>query len=79
MLVSVSAIIAFISTSVVLVVVGRVLFQVLFDSHKKQLHCSESVVAMFCNVLLVFPRSGFLYFMGLSTSRVSSSSSFSAG
>jgi hypothetical protein len=38
----------------------------------EQLHCLESVVAMFYNVLFyVFPRSGFVICVASSTSRVS--------
>jgi hypothetical protein len=60
------------SMSVVLVVVWFVLFLLPFDFLMEQSYCSDLVV-MFHTVYFYVSRSGFLYFMGLSTFRVSTS------
>jgi hypothetical protein len=59
--------------SVVLNVVRFVLFLLPFAFLMEQSHCSELVVVMFHAVYFYVFWSGFLYFMGLSTIRVSTS------
>jgi hypothetical protein len=59
--------------SLVLIVVRFVLFLLSFDFLKEQSYCSELVVMMFHAVYFCVFRSGFLYFMGSSTFRVSTS------